>query len=101
MPFMPHDLLNAAAGCSTLSYWRFLAGSAPGTLPAILLYTYAGSVLMAPGSGRFYAAFVAVCAIAAASVVAHRWLRPADEQETVGEEAAAEGGLEPSASGPA
>lgn len=75
LPVMPHDLLNAAAACSQLPYWRFLIGSALGTLPGLLLYTYAGSVLMAPGSGRFYAAFVALAALSVTSLWASRRLR--------------------------
>jgi uncharacterized membrane protein YdjX (TVP38/TMEM64 family) len=71
-PFMPHDLLNAAAGWSRIPYWRFLFGSAFGTLPAILLYTYAGSVLMAPGSGPFFVAFAALAALTCASLVLTR-----------------------------
>lgn len=75
VPFMPHDLINVAAGCSGIPYWRFLLGSSLGTLPGILLFTYAGSVLMAPGTTRFYAAFAALAALVLVSFAAARRLR--------------------------
>jgi uncharacterized membrane protein YdjX (TVP38/TMEM64 family) len=80
-PFMPHDLLNAAAGVSAMPYWRFLLGSALGTLPFVVLYTYAGSVLVAPGSFAFYAAFAALAALSIASFVASRRMRAAESLE--------------------
>jgi uncharacterized membrane protein YdjX (TVP38/TMEM64 family) len=94
-PFMPHDLLNAAAGCSTLSYWRFLAGSFLGTVPFVVLYTYAGSVLMAPGSASFYVAFAALAALSLAALVSARRLReprsPGAEDEATRAEPGPEG----------
>jgi uncharacterized membrane protein YdjX (TVP38/TMEM64 family) len=89
-PFMPHDLLNAAAGCSSMSYWRFLVGSALGTLPFIVLYTYAGSVLAAPGSPQFFVAFAALATLSVLSLAASR----RSQQEGGGSgEAAASGGV--------
>ncbi|MFN2431946.1 MAG: TVP38/TMEM64 family protein [Gemmatimonadota bacterium] len=74
-PLMNHDLLNVAAACSGIPYWRFLAGSSLGTLPGVLLYTYAGSVLMAPGSPQFYVAFTALAALSIVALVAARRAR--------------------------
>ncbi len=85
-PFMPHDLLNAAAGWSKISYRRFLVGSSLGTLPFVMLYTYAGSVLMAPGSGRFFVAFVALAALSVVSLsLARRARTDAPGGEIAGE----------------
>jgi uncharacterized membrane protein YdjX (TVP38/TMEM64 family) len=71
-PLMPHDLLNVAAACSRIPYGRFLVGSALGTLPGVVLYTYAGSVLLAPGSPQFWAAFTALAALSVLSLLASR-----------------------------
>jgi uncharacterized membrane protein YdjX (TVP38/TMEM64 family) len=86
-PFMPHDLLNAAAGWSKIPYRRFLIGSALGTLPFSLLYTYAGSVLMAPGSGRFFVAFGALAALSVVSLSLARRGRPVGSDEEIADEA--------------
>jgi uncharacterized membrane protein YdjX (TVP38/TMEM64 family) len=94
LPFMPHDLLNAAAACSTMPYWRFLVGSSLGTLPALVLYTYAGSVLMAPGSKRFYAVFAALAALSLTSLAATRWMRRDEDEEEEAEGGSREAGLE-------
>jgi uncharacterized membrane protein YdjX (TVP38/TMEM64 family) len=71
-PLMHHDLLNVAAACSRIPYARFLIGSALGTLPGIVLYTYAGSVLLAPGSPQFWTAFTALAALSVLSLLASR-----------------------------
>jgi uncharacterized membrane protein YdjX (TVP38/TMEM64 family) len=85
-PFMPHDLLNAAAGWSKIPYRRFLIGSSLGTLPFVVLYTYAGSVLMAPGSGRFFVGFAALAALSIVSLsLARRGRADAQSVEIAGE----------------
>jgi uncharacterized membrane protein YdjX (TVP38/TMEM64 family) len=57
-----------------------LIGSSLGTLPFIVLYTYAGSVLMAPGSTQFFVAFAALAALSIASLVLARRLKAEDAQ---------------------
>jgi uncharacterized membrane protein YdjX (TVP38/TMEM64 family) len=81
LPFMPHDLLNLAAGCSAMPYWRFLVGSALGTIPGILLYTYAGSALLAPGSRQFYIAFAGLIILSITSLVWARWFRKEHDED--------------------
>jgi uncharacterized membrane protein YdjX (TVP38/TMEM64 family) len=93
-PFMPHDLLNVAAACSRIPYGRFLVGSAIGTLPGIVLYTYAGSVLLAPGSTQFWTAFAALAALSAASLLASRRFLRRGARAVAGEEAFGDDGLE-------
>ncbi|MBA2564838.1 MAG: TVP38/TMEM64 family protein [Gemmatimonadetes bacterium] len=88
-PFMHHDLLNVAAGCSQIPYWRFLVGSSLGTLPGVVLYTYAGSVLMAPGSPQFFAAFGALGLLSLVSLAAGRRLRrPGGGEDDAGSDVA-------------
>lgn len=71
-PVMPHDLINALAGVSRMSYPAFALASLLGTIPIIALYTYVGRAVWEIPSPPFW---IAVGALTCLTAVMLAWNR--------------------------
>ena len=54
VPFVPFDAVSYAAGLIGVPYSTFLAATAIGTIPSILIYSYLGSIV---GDGYWWILF--------------------------------------------
>ena len=88
---LPFNVLNYAFGLTRVSAVTYVAATALGMLPAVLLYVYLGtlagdfSAILAgdvrPASGAYWIAFVAILAIAAILWIVQRAARRALQQQ--------------------
>jgi uncharacterized membrane protein YdjX (TVP38/TMEM64 family) len=73
LPFIPYNGINVAAGLSRIRPSDYIAATALGLIPDILLLSYVGHTSRAPGSPEFYIAVgVAVC-ISLIAFFCHRY----------------------------
>jgi uncharacterized membrane protein YdjX (TVP38/TMEM64 family) len=73
LPFMPYNGINVAAGLSRVRPSDYIAATALGLIPDILLLSYVGHTSHAPGSPEFYAAVGIAVAIALIAFLSHRY----------------------------
>ena len=81
VPFAPFVVVNMAAGVTTIAMTDFVAGTAIGILPKIVVTAVAGGSvtrLMSGGGGGMVVGLLILAGAAwfAASVLARRWMRP-------------------------
>lgn len=74
-PFVPFNALNWAAGATALPLRTYVAGTAVGIVPGVVVFTAAGAGLGDPTSPASIAAFVALALLVAGSGVAARRVR--------------------------
>jgi uncharacterized membrane protein YdjX (TVP38/TMEM64 family) len=67
VPFMPFDAISYVAGLVGVPYLTFLAATAVGIIPSILIYSYLGSIVV---SGYWYVAICLLTFVLAGIVVA-------------------------------
>lgn len=79
VPSAPFVVVNMAAGCTPMSVWQFVAGSAVGSAPKIALVAYAGNsaihVLNGGGASRWIKLALVAAAWIAMALAARVWLK--------------------------
>jgi uncharacterized membrane protein YdjX (TVP38/TMEM64 family) len=88
---LPFNVLNYAFGLTRVSAVTYVAATALGMLPAVLLYVYLGTLAddfsgilagdVRPASGAYWIAVVAIVAIAAVIWIVQRAARRALQQQ--------------------
>jgi uncharacterized membrane protein YdjX (TVP38/TMEM64 family) len=72
LPFLPYNGINVAAGLSRIRPSDYIAATAVGLLPDILLLSYVGYTSRAPTSPRFFVAVGVAVGIAIIAFICHR-----------------------------
>lgn len=97
IPFINPDILSYAAGLTRMGWRRFLLGIGVGSVPSIVLYSWAGEQGAEEVGWLLVPAVVTSVLAVAAYVLYRRWGRTGDQEaeEETDEEAAAVGKAEP------
>lgn len=73
LPVIPYNGINVAAGLSRIKPSDYIAATALGLLPDIVLLSYVGQASRAPLSREFIIAIVVALAIAGVALLCHRY----------------------------
>ncbi|MEM9035029.1 MAG: TVP38/TMEM64 family protein [Actinomycetota bacterium] len=83
IPVLPFNLVNYAAGFTSLPFRSYVLGTAIGIIPGSTLFVALGASLDAPGSPRFWASLGGLAAFMVLGVVLARRTDPAPERTPV------------------
>lgn len=80
LPFMPFDIVSYGAGLTTMRFWPFVIATGIGQLPATLIYSYVGDMLVG-GAKMFVFALCILFAITTLSMMLRQIVGSAARQK--------------------
>ncbi len=82
LPFISFDIVSYAAGLTSMSFWSFFWATGVGQLPATIIYSYAGEMLVG-GVRNFVIGLLILFALSILALMIKKILKKEDEEVQV------------------
>lgn len=76
LPFLPFDIISYAAGLTSMRFWTFMLATGLGQLPATLIYSYAGEMLVGGAKTFVFGLLIVFALVALTVMLRNRFAKP-------------------------